>query len=216
MGNADVDALSRREFASVCAILAAALTACSDITTRTRTAAALIVDPAEGDYRGILRSLIETVLPIGSPYFPLDAATVHDRLLLMFPLEDETRFLGLQRTLVYFNDLDLAPHAAAPLIAAERLALDVPERMSERDFRILASTKIASDIALTRSFTGTAGTFIALPPPRRAAWLNAWRESAFTVKRQFAQAIRTLIHVSAYSDEVMWPAIRYAGPLVRR
>ena len=216
MVKADLELLSRREFASLCAVLAAALTSCSDITTRTRTAAAFITDPPLGEYRDIIRALVETVLPIGAAGFPLDAATVEDRLLRMFPVDNETRFLGLQRTLVYFNELDLAPHAAAPVIAAERLALDVPERMNEREFRGLASARIASEIALTRSFAGTTGTFAALPARRRVDWLNTWRESAFTVKRQFAQAMRALIHASAYSDEAMWPAIGYAGPLVRR
>src|SRR5204862_8106375 len=117
---------SRRDFLATCSVLAASLAACSGAGQRTRTAASFLADPALADYRAALRALIETVLPVSSPQFPLDAATVEARLLRMFPLEDERRFLGFQRTLVYFDQLDLAPHVAAPLLAAERTALDVP------------------------------------------------------------------------------------------
>lgn len=210
----DAGALSRREFGSLCAILAASLTACSAVTTRTRTAAAFLTDPPLGDYDAVLRALIETVLPAGDPDFPMTVAAVERRLLAMFPLEHETRFLGLQRTLVYFNALDLAPHIAAPLISAEREALDVPERMSEREFRQVVASNIAFDDARTRGLAN-AGTFAALPPEGRAEWFEAWRGSAFIVKRQFAQSIRALINISAYSADDTWRAIGYAGPLVK-
>src|SRR5688572_14900655 len=130
---------TRRDFLATCSVLAASLTAC---TSGLRTAASFIADPAFDDYRASLRALIETVLP---PRFPITTDEVERRLLRMFPLEEERRFLGFQKTLVYFDALDLAPHVAAPLLAAERVALDVPERLSEQEFDALCDAKTRID-----------------------------------------------------------------------
>jgi hypothetical protein len=194
-------------------VLAASLAAC---TTGLRTAASFIADPAFDDYRASLRALIETVLP---PRFPINTDEVERRLLLMFPLEEERRFLGFQKTLVYFDALELAPHVAAPLLAAESVALDVPERLSEREFDALCDLKTRIDAQSTDVFFaqyGRASHFAPLAPDARAAWLRLWNASEFTVKRDFARSVRNLVCVAAYSSDRVWPAIGYDGPLVER
>jgi len=211
--NDNVD-FSRRDFLAVCSVLAASLSACSDATTRTRVAAAFLVDPALDDYRPALRALIETILPVPSPEFPLDVETIERRLLHMFPLEEERRFLGFQRTLVYFNRLDLQPHVAAPLLAAERIALDVPARVTESEFRRIVKEKIR--LESERRYGSATITFAGLPARERIEWVNLWLRSEFTVKREFARSARALILTSAYSAEATWPVIGYDGPLLKR
>jgi hypothetical protein len=210
------DDLSRRDFLSVCSVLAASFAACSSTTQRMRVASSFVVDPALDDYRPALHALIETILP---HQFPLDVATVEQRLLHMFPLEDERRFLGLQRTLVYFDQLDLAPHVAAPLLASERVALDVPARISENEFRRESAAKIERESRECDAFFqrfGRNARFAPLAPDARLAWLRVWGTSQFAVKREFAQSLRVLVLISAYSADAVWPAIGYAGPLINR
>ena len=202
---------SRRDFLAICSVLAA-----SACTTGLRTAASFLSDPAYDEYRPTLRALIETVLP---PRFPLDTNEVEHRLLRMFPLEEERRFLGFQKTLVYFDALDLAPHVASPLIAAERVALDVPERLAEREFDALCEAKTRGDAQATEVFFaqhGRATRFASLAPDVRAAWLRLWNASEYSVKRDFARSVRILVCVAAYSSDRVWPAIGYDGPLVDR
>jgi hypothetical protein len=208
--------VTRRDFLSTCSVLAASLAACTGPGTGMRVAASFLADPAFDDYRPALRALIETVLP---PEFPIDTNEVERRLLQMFPLEEERRFLGFQKTLVYFNDLNLAPHVSAPLIAAERVALDVPERLSEREFDALCEAKRHKDGQPIGPFFllwGGKAHFASLPPAARATWLGFWSESEFTVKRDFARSVRNLVCVAAYSSDRVWPAIGYDGPLVNR
>jgi hypothetical protein len=204
---------TRRDFLATCSVLAASLAAC---TTGLRTAASFIADPAFDDYRASLRALIETVLPLR---FPIATDEVERRLLQMFPLEEERRFLGFQKTLVYFDALDLAPHVAAPLLAAERVALDVPERLSEQEFDALCDAKTRVDAQSADAFFsqfGRAARFASLAPDARSAWLRLWNASEFAVKRDFARSVRNLVCIAAYSSDQVWPAIGYDGPLVNR
>jgi hypothetical protein len=204
---------TRRDFLATCSVLAASLAAC---TTGLRTAASFIADPAFDDYRASLRALIETVLP---PRFPIATDEVERRLLQMFPLQEERRFLGFQKTLVYFDALDLAPHVAAPLLAAERVALDVPERLSEQEFDALCDAKTRIDAQSAEAFFsqfGRAARFASLAPDARAAWLRLWNTSEFAVKRDFARSVRNLVCIAAYSSDQVWPAIGYDGPLVQQ
>lgn len=210
------DDLSRRDFFSLCGVLAASLTACTNASNRMRVAGSFIADPALEDYRPALRALIETVLPSD---FPLDRETVESRLLRMFPLENERRFLGFQRTLIFFDQLDLSPHVAAPLLASERVALDVPHRMSESEFRRVAARKTEVELESCEAFFrrfGPATRYAPLPPDARMAWLQLWSASELTVKRDFASTLRSLIYISSYSADALWPTIRYAGPLIDR
>jgi len=206
--------LNRRDFLSVCGVLAASLAACTGAGSAMRTAASFLADPALDDYRPSLRALIEIVLP---PEFPLDTDEVERRLLQMFPLEEERRFLGFQKTLIYFDALDLAPHVAAPLLAAERIALDVPERLSEKEFDALCDAKAAHESRSCDAFFqrfGRAAHFAPLAADARAAWLQLWSSSELTVKRDFARSVRNLVCVAAYSSDRVWPSIGYDGPLL--
>ena len=154
---------------------------------------------------------------IGSPEFPLELAAVEDRFLRMFPLEDERQFLPLQRTLTFFDQLDLAPHVAPPLIAAERIALDVPVRTSETEFRRQCAAKTSAESRACDAFFARFGPvtrFSALDAPSRVAWLRLWAESEWSVKREFADRLRVLVCMAAYSAERLWPAIGYEGPLL--
>ncbi|HEX9163957.1 MAG TPA: hypothetical protein VF980_19780 [Thermoanaerobaculia bacterium] len=212
-----MDELSRRRFLSLCSVLAACLPACSGITQRTRIASAFVVDPAVGDYGNTLRAVMRTVLPIGSPEFPLDINVLEERFLRMFPLEDERQFLPLQRTLTYFDHLDLAPHVAPPLVAAERIAVDVPVRTSEAEFRLqCAEKRNAESLACDAFFArfGPASHFSALDGNGQLAWLRLWAESQWSVKREFADRLRVLVCIAAYSADRMWLEIGYEGPLV--
>jgi hypothetical protein len=181
-----------------------------------RAAASFLADPALADYRPALRALIETVLPA---HFPIDTDGVEHRLLRMFPLDDERRFVGFQKTLVYFDALELAPHVAAPLLAEERIALDVPERMSEQDFDALCDAKTKRETEAADAFFarfGRAAHFAALAPDARVAWLGLWSASGLAVKREFSRGVRNLIYISAYSADRVWPAIGYDGTLIGR
>lgn len=209
--------LSRRDFLHVCSVLASSFAGCSSLTTRTRVAASFLADPGRGDYGPPLRALIETVLPIGAADFPLQLPSVEERFLRMFPLENERQFLGLQRTLMFFEELDLAPHVAAPLLASERIALDVPVRVSEAEFRRSCTNKIAAESAACDAFFARHGEharFSALDADARSAWLELWASSQFTVKRDFASSVRIILSIAAYSSDRMWPIIGYDGPLV--
>lgn len=208
--------LTRRGFLSTCGVLAASLAACTSSGRGMRAAASFLADPSLADYRAALRALIETVLPAS---FPLDTGEVERRLLQMFPLEEERRFLGFQKTLVYFDALELAPHVAAPLLASERVALDVPERLTEKDFEALVRVKTDRESRSTDAFFqryGRAARFAPLLREPRGAWLQLWNASEFAVKRDFARSVRNLVCVAAYSSERVWPAIGYDGTLLHR
>lgn len=207
----------RRQFLSACSVLASSLVACSGVTTRTRVASSFIANPSLDDYRPALRALIATILPFGSPGFAVDPDFVEQRFLRMFPLEDERKFLPLQQTLVYFDQLDLAPHIAAPLIVAERIALDVPERMPSSEFRRLCAEKTeretrACDLLLSRFHPSS--RFTSLGSNERAAWFQLWATSEFSAKREFAGRLRSCVVITAYSADRLWPALGYEGPLV--
>jgi hypothetical protein len=210
------DDLTRRGFLSTCGVLAASLAACTGSGRGLRSTVVFLSDPAYSDYQAALRALIETVLPAD---FPIDTNEVERRLLSMFPLEDDRRFLGFQKTLVYFDSLELAPHVAAPLVAAERVALDVPERLSEHEFDALVRVKSERESQATDAFFaryGRAAHFAPLIREPRGAWLQLWGASEFTVKRDFARSVRNLVCIAAYSSERVWPAIGYDGTLLHR
>lgn len=211
--------ISRRDFFAACSILAASLAACSTLTDRTRVAAAFIVDPPADEYMPALRDLIRILLPFDRAEFPLSPAQVETRLLRLFPLEKERRFLGLQRTLVFFNQLDLIPHTAQVLIEEERKAADVPARLGRREFRQVIRQKVVREMATFSRFVEglepEARYFTALPRERQREYFEMWQESELLIKREFAGGLRYLVMVTAYSDDRVWPALGYDGPLIR-
>jgi hypothetical protein len=213
-------AIDRRGFFSACALLGTALAGCSNLTDRTRVASTFIIDPPAGEYMPALRALIRLILPFDRADFPLAPREVEKRLLRMFPLEEERMFLGLQRTLVYFNQLELIPHAAQVLIDEERKAADCPGRISRGEFRRRMRESIGRETEVFGSFVDSlprrARRFTDLDPAAQRDYFDLWCTSELVVKRGFAGGLRYIVLVAAYSDESVWPVLGYEGPFVPR
>jgi hypothetical protein len=215
-------AISRRDFFTACSLLAAGLVACTTLTDHTRTASTFIIDPSPEEYMPALRDLIRIMLPFEHREFPLSVEQVETRLLRLFPLEQERRFMGLQRTLVFFNQIDLVvvPERAKVLIEEERKAADAPARLSRGELRRLIRERIARETAVFSDFAASLEPkvryFTALPPERQREYFELWAGSELLIKREFAGGLRYLVMATAYSDESVWPALGYDGPLVER
>jgi phage tail protein X len=197
-------ALTRRRFLACCSALAAAGAGCASLAPDMRSAYALIVDPPLADYEPILRALIGTVLPLDVPAFPVTGQQVKDRLLRLFRLECDPRFLLLQRSFMLFDQTDLFPHFA-PLTREEK-----EEGRSTKD------EGEAHDRDLYARFAahGAPARFTALPLDRQREYFDLWRQSRFLLRREFHATARSLVMVSAYSMPETWAAIGYAGPLL--
>jgi hypothetical protein len=215
-------AITRRDFFTACSLLAAGLAACTTLTDHTRTASTFIIDPPPEEYMPALRSLIRIILPFEHRDFPLTPTQVEARLLRLFPLEEERRFLGLQRTLVFFNQVDLVvvPERAKVLVEEERRAADAPARISRAELRRLIRDRIAREATVFSDFADSLEPkvryFTALPPERKREYFELWADSELLIKREFAGGVRYLVMATAYSDESVWPALGYDGPLVDR
>src|SRR5690348_2948197 len=100
--------ISRRSLVQSAPFLLAAIVRCTNaLDARTRLAEAFIVDPSWAAYQPTLRGLITAILPFEAAGFPsITAGDVEQRLIALFPIEQELRFLGLQRTMVLFDQLD--------------------------------------------------------------------------------------------------------------
>jgi hypothetical protein len=189
---------------------------CADaLAPRARMADALIVDPSWDAYHPILRGVITAILPFESPGFPaIEPATVEHRLLSLFPLEQQAQFLGLQRTLVLFDDLELFPLFGGPLAQEESKARDLAMRGGDAAAVLRAIRE--DDERAFAAFRSTHATtrFRDLPLRARRAALGLWRDSASVVKREFYGAMRGLVMVTMWSMDEAWPSIGYAGPLL--
>ena len=209
-------AISRRLFLVACAGLIAPSAGCSSIGTRIRAAYAFGNDPPLAHYREILRALVRTVLPCEDRAFPVSDDVVVSRLLELFELETDERFLTVQQTLIFFDDVELFAESA-PFLESERVAVDVearsvpPERLRER---------ITYDAARYSEFAAShkrdVRQFVHLPLADQRAYFALWGQSAFIVKRRFVAAARALIMVSAYSTDALWAVVGYEGPILRR
>jgi hypothetical protein len=216
----DGQEISRREFVAVCSLLAAGLTACATVTDRTRIGAAFIIDPPPTGYMPVLRDLIRLILPFEHLRFPLTAEQVERRLLQMFPLEEERQFLGLQRTLVFFNELELIHRSVQVFEDEERKAADCPIRISSKEFRRLWRDKLARESGVFSDFVDRqqphVRRFTDLDARSQREYFDLWCNSELLIKREFASGLRYLVMVTAYSDERVWRAIGYEGPFVPR
>jgi hypothetical protein len=212
--------ISRRDFVAVCSLLAAGLTACATVTDRTRIAAVFIIDPPSEAYMPVLRDLIRLMLPFEHRRFPLTPEQVERRLLAMFPLEEERQFLGLQRTLVFFNELELIHRSVQVFEDEERKAADCPTRISATEFRRVMRDKLARENAVFSGFVdrqpARVRRFTDLDAGSQREYFDLWRNSELLVKREFASGLRYLVMVTAYSDERVWRVIGYEGPFVPR
>jgi hypothetical protein len=208
--------LSRRSFVGASPLLLAALARCTaSIGEQARFAEAFIVDPDWTAYRPVLRALIRLIVPLDDPRFPrVPVETFEERLISMFPLEKEQRFLGLQRTLTLFDQIDLFPVVSGPLLLEEEKARDGGGRalaVALRDADGAAWRRFVSDHAIAGS-----PAFTELPFPAQEAYWRLWRDSESVVKREFHSTMKSLVMITVYSADEVWPAIGYGGPLLQR
>jgi hypothetical protein len=206
-------AVSRRSFLACCSGLLVAASGCASWSARTRTAYAVIADPAPDQYGVVLERLVEAILPGPAAGFPLTASQVHARLLVLFPLERDPRWIAVQKALVLFDQTDLF---AAPLalVYQEELARDVTAGGTGSSAALARSH--ARDVALYAGFAGTHGRqpFTALALDRRRDYLDLWRASGYLIRRQFHASARSLVLIAAYSTDAVWPTLNYAGPVL--
>jgi hypothetical protein len=210
---------TRRAFVAAVPVAAATLIRCArSVYGPTRFAEAFVIDPSWAAYRPILHACITTLLPLEDPAFPKIAAeSIEQRLTRLFPLEREQKFLGLQRTIVLFDQLDLFTMFSGPLLSEEMKARDVVRRGGQA--QSVTRQIREQDEEAFRKFASAAGgatRFTNLGPDLRADYLELWRDSASIIKRQFFSAMKAMVMVTAYSMDEAWRAIGYAGPLIAR
>lgn len=206
---------ARRDFLKSAAAFAAAgvLTSCG-VFRNARESALLASLPHRDDYLPVLRALFETLLPFKHPRFAkLTRAQVEARLLEYFPLGDASEYAGLRRALVYFNDVSLAPHSAAPIVDAER---DYLVLRGVEQPRAHVKARVEKDRRTAEAASYSASIFTELSPDERARYLSTWSTSALIVKRRFYRSIKSLVMISAFSLEPSWRVMGYEGPLLGR
>ncbi|MEA2163829.1 MAG: hypothetical protein QOK37_1956 [Thermoanaerobaculia bacterium] len=211
-----VPEVSRRVFAGAVPLLVISLTNCAGaFGDRTRFAEAFIVDPDWPAYRPILGGLIRIILPLDEPNIPLHSPEpIEERLIAMFPLEKEQKFLGLQRTLVLFNQIDLFPIVSGPLLFEEARVRDDDRESASLTAGLMEEDRRSyRDFIHAHSITGRP-RFEDLPGTAQQAYFALWRDSPSIVKRAFHSTMRALIMTTFYSMDEVWPSIGYAGPLV--
>ncbi|HET8799286.1 MAG TPA: hypothetical protein VFO89_16475 [Thermoanaerobaculia bacterium] len=213
--------ISRRSLVQSAPFLLAAIVRCTNaLDARTRLAEAFIVDPSWAAYQPTLRGLITAILPFEVAGFPsIAAGDVEQRLIDLFPIEQELRFLGLQRTMVLFDQLDLFASMSGPLAQEESKARDLVARGGDAAgiLRGVAAADESAFAAFAQEHAIAARgvqRFRDLPLGARRAYFALWRDSASIVKREFHHALRALVMVTTYSMDVTWPHIGYAGPLL--
>ena len=210
---------SRREFLSCCSLLALCAAGCR-LLPRARLARFYLNDPHPEDYQPVLRALVEAILPFDHPRFPsISAQRIEARFLKLFDLEEEERFLIIQQTFLFFNEIDLFPQTFPSIVAEERRLLDAgPDRVRPPDF--LLSEKELHDGELYRKFRSTtpssARHFTHLSLQLKRQYLGLWGSSGFAVKRRFYSSAKDLVVVTAYTMDEVWRAIGYEGPLLGR
>ncbi|HEX3579976.1 MAG TPA: hypothetical protein VHY33_15545 [Thermoanaerobaculia bacterium] len=211
--------LSRRAVLQSAPVLLATLVRCSNaVAGRARVAEAFIVDPSWNAYRPVLRGVITAVLPFDAAGFPpITLDDVEQRLLKLFPIENETRYAGLQRTIAFFDEISLFPLMPGPLLQEEITVRDVAARGG--DSARIGAEIAASDAAAFTAFAATVkpnARFRDLSTTAQRDYLGLWRDSASIVKREFFGSLRNLVMITTWSMDATWPSIGYAGPLVPR
>jgi hypothetical protein len=213
--------ISRRAVLQSAPVLLATLVRCSNaVAGRARVAEAFIVDPSWNAYRPVLRGVIGAVLPFDAQGFPpITLDDVEQRLLKLFPIENETRYAGLQRTIAFFDEIDLFPMMSGPLLQEESNVRDLAARGgdSARIGAEIAATDAAAFVAFVRATNLKSNSrFRDLSIDARRTYLGLWRDSASVVKREFFGSLRNLVMITTWSMDATWPSIGWAGPLVPR
>lgn len=192
---------------------------CSNaVAGRARVAEAFIVDPSWNAYRPVLRGVIAAVLPFDAAGFPpITIDDVEQRLLKLFPIENETRFAGLQRTIAFFDEISLFPLMSGPLSQEEITVRDLAARGGDGALIVaeITATDKASFAAFATNIKPNA-RFRDLSTAAQRTYLELWRDSASIVKREFFGSLRNLVMITTWSMDATWPSIGYAGPLIPR
>ena len=207
--------IARRSFLKAAAAfaVAGAIPGCG-VFRNARGSALLASLPHRDDYLPVLHSLFETLLPFEDPRFAgLTRGQVERRLLEYFPLGDASEYGSLRRALVYFNDLRLVPHSAAPILDAERDLLD-SRGVAQVDSEV--ARRVEEDRRAANGSPYSAPLFTELGPAERARYLSSWAASALIVKRRFYRSTKSLVMISAFSLESSWRVMDYEGPLLGR
>jgi len=207
--------IARRSFLKAAAAFAAAgaLPGCG-VFRNAQGSALLASLPHRDDYLPVLHSLFETLLPFEDPRFAeLTREQLETRLLEYFPLGDASEYGSLRRALVYFNDLRLVPHSAAPIVDAERDFL-VARGVEQAGARVEAG--VEEDRRAAEAVSYSASLFTELGPDERARYLSSWAASGLIVKRRFYRSTKSLVMISAFSLEPLWRVMDYEGPLLGR
>lgn len=146
----------------------------------------------------------------------MTAAQVEARLLRLFELEQDPRFLAVQKTLMVFEQTDLFAELAP--VDAELTVRDARER--RLDVATIVADIRRHDRRLADAFARSRGDgpllFSALGLGQQREYVDLWRRSGFLVKQQFYASARSLVMISAYSMEEVWAAIGYDGPVLDR
>ena len=206
--------LSRRGFLVSATTLALCLAGCRSWTANTRAAYALVTDPPPDAYHPVLTGVIRATLPFEHPQFPaLSPIDVEERLLRLFPVDRESRFLTLQRGLALFDQIELFPHAFAPIVAAEDPA---PDQRADRGDWVARGVEADERryAAFLSEWRPERPAFAQLPVAVQRAYLTMWMRSSFVVRRQFARSAKSMVTITAYSMDALWNSIGYRGPLV--
>jgi len=211
--------ISRRAVLQSAPLLLATLVRCSNaVAGRARVAEAFIVDPSWNAYRPVLRAVITAVLPFDAVGFPpITLDDVEQRLLKLFPIENDIQFTGLQRTIAFFDEISLFPLMSGPLLQYESIVRDLDARGG--DSARIGADIAAADAAAFAAFSATIkpnARFRDLSNDARRTYLGLWRDSASIVKRQFFGSLRNLVMITTWSMDATWPSIGWAGPLVPR
>lgn len=190
-------------------VLLMCLAGCRSFSANTRFASALITDPNPDEYQPILKAIINTILPFNHPRFPAITETaVESTLYSYFPIDDNNRFLTLQKSLMFFNETSLFPHSFAPIVNEEKN--DSPESP-------IAEKEQHDTLLYQQWFAGInkdAQLFTELNPPKQKEYLQMWGQSRFRIKRQLYRSVKSLVMIAAYSSNELWETIGYNGPLL--
>lgn len=160
---------------------------------------------AEGDTAGLeLTSLVETLLPFGTSTFPpIPSAAVVQRINGLFKLTESPVF---QASLRGFSSLALFSTGQNQLFAAERLIS--PEGDAHELIRHDAAAFTASGLPSNVNVRD-------LEAEDRSTYVRLWSHSAFSARRRFYGSVRAVTFVAFYSMPEAWPAIDYAGPVLK-
>jgi len=210
----DLATISRRGFLEACAAIALTSAGCASFGPRMRAGYAFANDPPLGAYQPVLHGLVTTLLPCEDKGFTVDPDRIVTHLHELFHLETDDRYLIVQQTLLFFDDLALFEEPA-PFLDAERVAIDADAGGRTPDPQPDESP--ARDRARSAAFRQSShpAKFTQLTLADRRAYFALWSDSGFVTKRRFAAAAKALVMVSAYSLDELWSAISYEGPLAR-